>query len=465
MSAPFIWILVPLVAGVVLGVRQGGRRTAAQGGSFAALLALLALLIPIDTALALGSFSIKLAASVQVLGRSFVLGRADGPLLALIYGSAALWFLGSAAAEAPRRFVGLGLAIVALLVGSLAVDPFLFAAPLIEIAAMLAIPLIISPSKQAGRAVLRFLIYQTLAVPLILFAGWMLAGVEASPGDIVLTAQATVMLGLGFAFLLAIFPLYNWIPMMAEETSPYVLGFLLWALHSVGLVFALGFMDRYAWLRTSPQLLEAIVLAGVVMVASGGWFAAFERHAGRMMAFAAIAETGMAILAISLGSVVSVQLAFLLILPRALELVLWSTGLSVLRAKATSLRFGDIQGLARAYPLAVGGLLLAHLSMVGLPLLAGFPSRLWLWQELARESTSLAAWVLVGILGLATGAMRTLAVLAMAPENSGWKSDEARPQAVLLSMAMMGLLVLGLFPASMQPFVAQLSGMFEHFGQ
>jgi hypothetical protein len=77
----------------------------------------------------------------------------------------------------------------------------------------------------------------------------------------------------------------------------------------------------------------------------------------------------------------------------------------------------------------------------------------------------LAAWVLVGILGLATGAMRTLAVLAMAPENSGWKSDEARPQAVLLSMAMMGLLVLGLFPASMQPFVAQLSGMFEHFGQ
>ena len=33
------------------------------------------------------------------------------------------------------------------------------------------------------------------------------------------------MLGLGFAFLLAIFPLYNWVPMLSEEVLSLRPGF------------------------------------------------------------------------------------------------------------------------------------------------------------------------------------------------------------------------------------------------
>jgi formate hydrogenlyase subunit 3/multisubunit Na+/H+ antiporter MnhD subunit len=464
MSAPFLWISLPLIVGALLGLSPDRRRSAVQGGGFALLLALVALIVPIDTAMALGGISVKLSATLLVLGRSFNLERGDGPVLALIYGSLAIWFFGSTVAATPRRFVGLGLAIVALLVASIAVEPFLFAAPLFEMAAMLAIPLLVSPGIQAGRAILRFLTYQTLAVPLILLAGWMLAGVEASPGDIILTAQATVMLGVGFAFLLAVFPLYNWIPMLATQGSPYTLGFLLWALHSVGLVFALGFLDRYAWLRTSPQLLDAILFAGAVMVASGGWFAAFERHAGRMLAFVAVAETGASILALSLGTPESVQLVFLILLPRSIELVSWAAGLSILAAKSTSLRFGHIQGLARSHPIAAGAVVLAHLSMVGLPLLAGFPSRLMLWQGLAARSAGLAAIVLLGVVGLTVGAMRTLAVLTMAPENTGWKSEELSGQSLVLGITMAALLLLGILPQGMNVFAASLSRMFEHFG-
>ena len=428
MSAPLFWIWVPLVAaGIIFFITQP-RAAALAGGSVASVLGLVALLVPIDTALLLGQVSFKISSTFQVLGRSFVLGAADGPVLALIYGLAAVWFFGTEAAGVAVRFVSLGLAIIALLIASIAVEPFLFAAPLLEMAALLVIPLLVLPYQPPRRGALRFLIYQTLAMPFILFSGWMLVGVEASPGDIGLTTQSGVMLGLGFAFLLAIFPMYNWIPLLAEEASPYAVGFLLWALPAFTAIFALGFLDRYTWLRTSPQLSTAIQAAGLLMVASGGIFAAFQRHLGRMMAYAAIVGTGMLILAMTLGSSTSVEIVFLLLIARGLELAVWSLGVSTIKLRTEALRFSAVQGLARAYPVA-------------------------------------AIAILLGLLGLLTGAVRTLAVLAMAPEGTKWEWNESPTQTVMLGIGMIGLFVLGLFPQLAQPFLSSLPIMFQHIGQ
>ena len=168
-------------------------------------------------------------------------------------------------------------------------------------------PLLSGPDERPGQGVIRFLIYQTLGMPFILLAGWLLAGVEASPGDLSFTIQSTVMLGLGFAFLLAIFPLYNWIPQVMEESPPYVSGFLIWLLPTTAIVFAMSFLDRYAWLRTSVQIVGGLRLTGLVMLVSGAWWSAFERHFGRLMAYTAIAETGFLLLALSLGSSISAQ--------------------------------------------------------------------------------------------------------------------------------------------------------------
>jgi formate hydrogenlyase subunit 3/multisubunit Na+/H+ antiporter MnhD subunit len=464
-SAPVIWILIPfLVGGLILLVQQP-RTAATAGGSLAAALALLALFLPIDRALLFGSLSFKISSILQILGRSFAINAADGPLLAIIYGTAALWFFGSEAANAGKRFVPLGLAIVALLVASIAVEPFLFAAPMFEIAALLTIPLLVFPNRPPGRGAMRFLIYQTFAMPFILFSGWMLAGVEASPGDISLTVQSGIMLGLGFAFLFAVFPLYNWIPMVAEEASPYVVGFLLWALPTLTVVFAMGFMDRYTWLRTSPQFSGFIQAAGLLMAASGGILAAFERHLGRLMGYAAIVETGLVVLAISLNSPSALEITFLLLIPRGLMLAVWGLALSVLRTSSESLRFSAVQGLIRAYPIAAAALMLAHLSATGFPLLAGFPSKLALWEQLARQSLSAASWMLLGLLGLLVGGIRTLAVFAMAPEKTPWKRNETWIQGGMLGIGVLLLFVLGLFPQILLPFLRVLPSMFEHIGQ
>jgi formate hydrogenlyase subunit 3/multisubunit Na+/H+ antiporter MnhD subunit len=129
------------------------------------------------------------------------------------------------------------------------------------------------------------------------------------------------------------------------------------------------------------------------------------------------------------------------------------------------MRFGDVRGLLRAVPFAGAGLVLASLSTSGLPLLAGFPARLALLDALARVSLSTALWMGVGVIGLFTASFRTLAVLSMADEYTGWEVGENWLQGIMLGLGMIGLLILGLFPQVVQYFLSNLPSMFEHLGR
>ena len=183
------------------------------------------------------------------------------------------------------------------------------------------------------------------------------------------------------------------------------------------------------------------------------------------MGYASIAETGLLVLAMGLKSSELVNVTFLILIPRGFELIVWALALSIIKRKAYSLRFSDIQGLARYYPVAVTALVAGHLSMTGFPLLAGFPPRLALWQELAGQSLTVSFWVLLGLIGLLIAAMRTLAVFVMAEENQAWEINETWAQSTMLGLGVIGLFILGIFPQVLQPFLVNLSPLFEHLGQ
>ena len=465
MNAPTIWILIPIFFGLLLLFINNQRALSLLGGFFATSLALIAQFVPIKEAMLVGTFSLKIDSSLTVLGRTLDILPAEGSLLALIYGATALWFFGAEAANTATRIVPIGLIIVGLMVASLAVEPFLFAALFIEMAILLAIPLLTSIYSPPGRGIVRFLIYQTLAMPFILLTGWLLAGVEASPGDLALAAQSSSMLGLGFAFLLAIFPLYNWVPMLLEETSPYTAGFLLWILPTITIIFGAGFLDRYSWLRSSSELIDALRFTGLLMVVTGGLFAGFQRHLGRIMAYGVIAETGFSMLALSLDPKLGIPILFLLIPARALGQAVWALSLTVIKDQVETMRFRDARGLLRIAPFAGVGMIMATLSTSGFPLLAGFPARLALWEGLSRASLGASVWLGIGILGLLISAFRSLAVISMAEEYATWERRESLTQMIMLGLGLIGLFVLGLFPQTVQYFLSELPTMFEHLGR
>jgi NADH:ubiquinone oxidoreductase subunit 2 (subunit N) len=183
------------------------------------------------------------------------------------------------------------------------------------------------------------------------------------------------------------------------------------------------------------------------------------------MAYAVIAETGFSLLALSLPPDKAVDTVFLLIVPRSLALLVWAMSLTQMKEQVDPLRYKFVQGLAHSYPITAAGLILAHFSVAGFPLLAGFPIRLALWEGLASQSLGAALWFLVGILGLLTGAIRTLAVLVMAPQGAGWESRERWGAGIMIGLGAIGLFILGVFPQIFRPIMVNLPAMFEHLGK
>src|SRR5690349_15098927 len=175
MNAPSLWIIVPMAIGVFLLFINNQRVLSLLGGLFAVLLALIAQFVPIEIAMKLGSYSLKIDSSLIILGRVLLIQPAEGSLLTLIYGAAALWFFGAEASKTAMRLVPMGFMIIALMVAAIAVQPFLYAALFLEMGILIAIPMLTSISAPPGRGVLRFAISQTLALPFIFVAAWLRA--------------------------------------------------------------------------------------------------------------------------------------------------------------------------------------------------------------------------------------------------------------------------------------------------
>lgn len=476
LNAPFVWIVLPALAALGLWwVRERRLLVTLLGMSFCLVLALLAWLLPIGQLVHVGPLNFTISDTLDFAGRKLVLESANRAFLTLVYLLCAFWFAGSGAARADRLLIPLGLGIVALLVAAEAVEPFLYAALLVEMAVLLAVPLLAPPGKPFRQGVLRFLIFQTLGMPFLLLAGWALAGVEATPANQTLINLSTVFLGLGFAFWLAVFPFYTWVPLLAEQTYPYVAGFVLLLLPTVHLLLALKFLNQFAWLRALPDLYPVMGQIGALMVVTAGVWAAFQRDLARLMGYAVIVETGFSLLAISLHSHIGSQLFASMFMPRVLALGLWALSLSILLDEAPSTRFTDLQGFLQRMPVASAGLAVASLTLAGLPLLAVFPIRQSLLEELARQNFATAVWALLGTVGMLFSTFRSLAVLARGatlptvlprvainpedpppPSASSRVYHENRWQNFLLGAGMLSLLFIGLLPQAFYPLLTGL---------
>jgi NADH-quinone oxidoreductase subunit N len=461
MTAPYIWIGIPLVVSVLMMALPRQRRvTPAVIILTTLLLALLAMITPIGAAIKFGKYSVQIADTLQILGRRFIIENSDRSLLVLVYGFATFWLLATGVGKTQARFLPLGLAICGLLVAAVAVQPFLYAALLIEMAVLVSVPLLKKPGAQISQGVLRYLIFQTLALPFILLAGWLIGGVEANPSDQVFLNRTVILLAMGFSFWLAIFPFYSWVPLLAEEAHPYEAGFIMMLLPTITLFLSLDFLDNYAWLREYPLLFPALQVSGVIMIATGGVWAAFQTNLKRLIGYGVIIEIGFSLLAISLASHVGLQLFSMFYLPRIINVAVMALSLTILQKYYGSLSFSQISGSFKKLPFASGAFLVALFSLAGFPLLAGFPAHQVLLENLTHQNQTII-WILVGVFATMISGFRVLSVMTGGDETH-WRIGETRSEIFFLVGGILMIFLIGIFPNAFLPMMTKLVSGYTH---
>ena len=412
MSAPIIWIVVPFFASLGLWFFRKKRPVIIYLTSgLCILLAVAALSVKFGEVFSLGPITLEINTTLTVLGRSFILQNSERFIVALLYFSAGIWFGAARISGSNEFFLPHGLAVITFLIAALTIQPFLYAALFVEIAVLLSIPMLIKTGEEITDGVLRFLVFQTLAVPFVLLAGWAFEHAPFSANSQLQFSQAGIFLGLGFAFWLAIFPFHAWVPMIAEEGQPYVFAFLITMISTSYTCFKYGRFNSYSWLRNEPLLLQSIQIVGTIMVVFGGVFSAFQKRFSRLIGYAYIYEIGFSLISIGITTEVGWQTLIYSFIPRSFSLMVFSLGVAVLINNYKTDQFEEVRGLFYKSPFISIATIIAWFSIAGLPLLGSFPIKMTILSEISSSSIVYTIWIVIGLVGSLFMGGRLLSIL------------------------------------------------------
>lgn len=453
MNAPMIWVVLPLgLSGVLFLIMRWQRVVAIVGSAFALLLAATAWLLPVGKPIQSGIVVFEIQPSWMVFGRRFLLEASDRPFIIILNLAIAFWFTGSLSLRSRSLLATVGMAVNAVLIAAVLVQPFYYGFLLLFFAAILNVLLFVSEQGEVHLGIKRYWIFQSLAMPFLLLAGWLLSGTEANPGGIASVSLVYGLLFVGLALLLSGFPFQSWLPAVAQVVSPYVFSFVVFAIFLSNSLFAVAFLRQTIWLSSSSWILIFFSFQGFLLTILGGIGAIYHRHLGRWMGYALMKEIGVSFLTIGLGLALPDQTSFLAILfmqllPRGIALALWGLTCSLYLEQAGNLKIQDLAGVGRRYPIATAAFFLSVLTLVGFPLTAAFPIHLLIWQGWFQNFPPIAFAAIFGSVGVLIGGLRALAVLVRSDSPTQQVSLESRSQAILLTIGSVLLLLMGIFPS------------------
>jgi NADH-quinone oxidoreductase subunit N len=328
-------------------------------------------------------------------------------------------------------------------------------------------------SAQSAEAALRYFLFGGTSAAFLLFGLSLVYGLSNStsltrianaikgPSLDPLLVVAIVMTVIGFGFKVAAVPLHFWAPDVYEgapstsaaliASNAKVAGFVVF--YQVMVIAFAGAEGSGAWGRYMPGWVPVIAFVAALSIVLGNLVAIMQTSVRRLLAYSAIAHVGYMLLAL----VSHTEQSFDALLYYALTYALTTIGafgvVAVVEANIGGDTLSDFAGLSRRAPMLSFCMLIFLLSLAGIPPLAGFFGKFYLFAStLNAEPKNLGLLWLV-ILAIAMSAVSLyyyLQVLkriyiADSPAQAGPIQTPAVSQVAICLIAF-GVLLLGCAP-------------------
>ncbi len=366
--------------------------------------------------------------------------------------------------ELPRdepAFFATGLLLVAALQGMTVTADLFNLYVFLEISSLTAYTLVAVGGGAASLASFRYLLIGTLGASLYLLGVayvFALTGslnaldVAAALAEVASTPALVLALSLisvGLALKMAMFPMHGWLPdtyTYAPSVSSALIGGLMTKVSALALIRVLYVIFAPAHPDLVVSVSGVVALLGGVGIVFGSVMAVSQRDLKRMLAYSSIAQLGFIAVGIGVGNRAGLSGAVFHMVAHGVAkttLFLIAGGI-VYRLGTRSI--DAMAGIHRTMPVSAIALVVAALSMIGIPPTAGFYSKWYLMMGcLEAGEYVLFAVVVTGTLLSAWYFMRLFEVIFFTAVKGERKREEL-PMAMLAPIAAgaVALVVLGL---------------------
>jgi len=278
------------------------------------------------------------------------------------------------------------------------------------------------------------------------------------------------MMVIGFGFKVATAPFHIWTPDVYEGAPTPITGFMAAgpkaaAFASFLRVFVLGF-PLVAGVQASGYLhdswMTALTVMAILSMTVGNIVAIMQSNVKRMLAYSSIAHAGYAMVgfvgagAASAGDrdAAIASVAFYMLTYAITNLGAFAIVTLLGQKNDRRTEFEDYNGIGFKAPVLSFALSLFMLSLLGLPLTAGFMGKVLVFRPaLDAGSTMLTLLVVVAVINTAISAyyyLRLIVVMFFRERTSDWQQPRMPiGLAVALFVAVAGVLYLGIFSNSL----------------
>jgi len=319
--------------------------------------------------------------------------------------------------------------------------------------------------RKSAEGGLKYLILATLGSAILLFgfsllyaafgvtrSAELVAALAQAPGNLLaIFGLLCVLAGIGFKT--ALVPFHMWAPDAYEAAPTPVTAFLSVASKSAGFALALRLLVG-ALPQLRPEWSQVLAALAAVTMLLGNFAAIPQTNLKRLLAYSSIAQAGYIVMGLIAYHTLGLS-SLLYYLTAYLFTNLGAFAVVVALERATgSSDLPAYTGLAQRSPRLALVMLLAFLSLAGIPPLAGFTAKFYLFAAAYGQGYS---WlVLLAVLNSALSLfyyLRVVRSMYILPPEAGAPALPRLPLplATVLLICVLGILVLGVYPG---PFVA-----------